>query len=68
MEHIVTNVMSRLRPTPRNGTNPEWSHHLHNGRDKKRFQCCLNSDGFIHYMRATQGRSGGDKVDPSLLG
>ena len=31
------------------------------------FQYCLNSHGFIHYMRAIQGHSGGNKVDPSLL-
>ena len=29
------------------------------------FQYFLNSDGFIHNMRAVQGHSGGYKVDPS---
>ena len=48
-------------------TNPEWSDLLRTGSDKKRFQCCLNSDVFIHYMRAIQGHSGGTKVDPTLL-
>ena len=33
---------------------------------KDRFQYCQNSDGFIHYMRAIQGHSGGNNVDPSL--
>ena len=30
------------------------------------FQYCLNSDGFIHHMRAIQGHSGGNNVDPSV--
>ena len=30
--------------------------------DKKRFQCSLNSDGLILYMRAIQGHSGGVKA------
>ena len=48
-------------------TNHERLDHLHGRSDKKRFQFCLNSDGFIHDMRAIQGHSGGYKVDPSLL-
>ena len=34
---------------------------------QNRYQYCLNSDGFIHYMRPFKGHSGGNKVDPSLL-
>ena len=41
--------------------------HLHKGSNKKRFQYCLNSDGVTHYMRAIQGHSEGNKVDPLLL-
>ena len=48
-------------------TNHEWLDHLRKGSDKNRFQYCLNSDGFIHYMRAIQGHSAGNKVDPSLV-
>ena len=44
-----------------------WIDYLHKGSDKKRFQYCLNSDGFIHYVRAIQGHSGGNKDGPSLL-
>ena len=33
----------------------------------KRFQYCLNSDGFIHYIRAIQGHYGAHEIDPSLL-
>ena len=33
---------------------------------KNRFQYCLNTDGFILYMRAIQGHSGWNRVDPSL--
>ena len=43
-----------------------WIDHLHGGSDKKRFQHCPNSDGFILYLRADKGPSGGNKVDPSL--
>ena len=35
-------------------TNPEWSGLLRTGRDKKRMKDWLNSDGFIHDMRAIQ--------------
>ena len=48
-------------------TNHEWIDHLHRGSEKARFQHCLNSGGFIHYMCAIQGNSGGNKVDPLLL-
>ena len=48
-------------------TNQEWVDLLRRGTDKKRFQYCLNSDGFTHYMRAIQGHSGRSNVDPSLL-
>ena len=44
-----------------------WIDYWQRGRDKNRFQYCLNPDGFIHYMRAIQGHSGGNKADPSLL-
>ena len=48
-------------------TNNEWLDLLHEGSDKKRFQCCLNSDSFIHHLRAIRGHSGGNRVDPVLL-
>ena len=47
-------------------TNLEWVDLLHRGNVKKRFQYCLNSDGFIHYMRVSRDHSGGNKVDPLL--
>ena len=47
--------------------NNEWLDLLHERSGKKRFQYCLNSDGFIHYLRAIQGHSGGNQVDPLLL-
>ena len=62
MEKIISDCLNGLR-----WTNREWLNHLHNGSDKKRYQYCLNSDCFIHYMRAIHGHSGGTKVDPSLL-
>ena len=34
---------------------------------QKIFQCCLDSNGFILYVRAIQDHSGGNKVDLSLL-
>ena len=48
-----------------------WSHKerfnlLQQESDKKRFQYCLNPNGFIHHMRAIHGHSGGNKVGPSL--
>ena len=52
MEHIITCVMSRLRNALR------WTHpvgHLHQGSDNKRFQYCVNPDGFIQHMRAIHG-------------
>ena len=48
-------------------TNQMWIEHLRIGSNKKIFQYCLNSDGSIHYIRAIQGHSGVNKVDPSVL-
>ena len=47
--------------------NQMWIDHMQRGSKKASFQYCLNSNGFIHNMRAIQGHSGGNKVDPSLL-
>ena len=47
-------------------TNQRWTNHLHKGSNKKRFQYYLDSDCFIHYMRAIQDHSVGNQVDPSL--
>ena len=46
--------------------NQMWIDYLQKGREKKRFQYCLGSNGFILQMRATQGHSGWNQVDPSL--
>ena len=36
------------------------------GSDKQRFQYCLDSTDFLLYVRALQGHSGRNKVDPSV--
>ena len=38
------------------------------GGNKKRFQNCTNSSGEILYLRALQGHSGGNPIDPSQAG
>ena len=35
-------------------TRQMWIAHLQRGSDKRRFQYCLNSNGFIHDVRAIQ--------------
>ena len=55
----------RGHPDAPKWTNQIWTDCLQRGRDKKRFQCCLDSIGYLLYMRAIQGHSGGNKVDPS---
>ena len=42
--------------------------YCHNWSDgnKKRFQCCTESSGAILYLRALQGHSGRNLIDPSL--
>ena len=40
--------------------------HLQRGSNKKRFQCCLDSDGHILLLRAIQRHSGRDGVDLPL--
>ena len=42
-------------------TNQMWRDYLQRGSDKKKIQYCLDSNGFILYMRAIQGHSGGNK-------
>ena len=58
MVHMLCRYHSRW-------TNQMWIDHLHRGSNKKIFQYRLDSDGFILYMHAIQGNSGGNKVDPS---
>ena len=36
------------------------------GGNKNRFQCCTNTSGEILYLRALQGHSGRNFVDPAL--
>ena len=36
------------------------------GGNKKRFQYCIDSSGEILYLRALQGHSGRNLIDPSL--
>ena len=43
-----------------------WLNYFQKESKKKRFQHCLDSNGNILYMRATQGHPGGNKVDLSL--
>ena len=40
--------------------------HQEKGSNKKILQYCFDSYGYILYVRAIQGHSGGNKVDPSL--
>ena len=47
-------------------THQRWIDHLKRGSGKKRFQYCLDCNGYSLYMRAIQGHSGGNKVDPPL--
>ena len=48
-------------------SNKEWLCLLQQGSDKKRFQCCLDSDGLVIYLCAIQGHSGGTMVNLALL-
>ena len=48
-------------------TNSEWLDLLYRGSDKNKLHDYLTPDGFIHYMRASQGHSGGSKFVPLLL-
>ena len=56
----------REHPEVEKWTQQVWLDHLEKGSDKKRCQYCLDSNGYLLYVRAFQGHSGGNKVDPSL--
>ena len=47
-------------------TKQVWLDCLKKGSTKKGLQYCLDSNGYILFMRAIQGKSGGNKVDLSL--
>ena len=47
-------------------TKQMWLDYLQSGSDNKRFQYCLDNNGYLLYMRAIQGHSGGNDVDPPL--
>ena len=45
----------------------KWKSSMAGGRGhEKRFQCCADSSGTILYLRALQGHSGRNLIDPSL--
>ena len=56
----------RDHPDAPKWTKQLWIDYLQRGSDKNRFQYCFDSNGYLLYMRAIQGHSGGHKVDPSL--
>ena len=43
-----------------------WLDCFGKGSNKNICQCCLDSHGYLLHMRAIQGHSGGNKVDPTL--
>ena len=45
----------------------QWLGHIHRGSNKPRFQHCVGSNNNLLYVRAIQGHSGGDLIDPELL-
>ena len=59
-------VVHREHPEVQNWTKQMWIDHLEKGSNEKRFQYCLESSGNILNMRAIQGHSRGNNVDPSL--
>ena len=44
----------------------KWNSSMTGGRQKKIFQYCSDSSGTILYLRALQGRSGRNSIDPPL--
>ena len=44
----------------------KWKNSMAGGGQKKRFQYCSDSSGTILYLRALQGHSGRNLLDPSL--
>ena len=44
-----------------------WLGYIHRGSNTPRFQCSANSNNHRLYVRAIQGHSGGDLIDPELL-
>ena len=44
----------------------KWRKSMAGGGNKKRFQYCTDSSGAILYLRALQGHSGSNLIDPSL--
>ena len=53
-------------PALKKWTVQTWLNYFQKEDKKKRFQYCLDPNGNILYMRATQGHSGRHKVDLSL--
>ena len=65
MEKAVIHIF-REDPELKKWTKQEWLDCLEKGSNKKICQYRLESSGYITYMRAIQGDSGGNKVVPSL--
>ena len=46
---------------------PQWLGRIHRGSCKPRFQCCVDSNNNLFYVRAIQGHSEGDLIAPDLM-
>ena len=45
-----------------------WLQLILEGSTKKRIEYCEDNDGFLCYLRAIQGYSGGIPIEPELMG
>ena len=63
---ILLPEFCRGHPDTPKWTNQMWMDCLQRGSDKNKIQYYLDSNGYLLCMRAIQGHSGGNKVDPSL--
>ena len=63
---IKENLQSQFPQTP-HWSDDKWKKSMAGGGgNKKRYQCCTDSSGKIVYLRALQGHSGRNLIDPSL--
>ena len=62
----LPSIFYRADPELEKWTTQVWLNQLERGSNKNRFQCCLDSDGHIQYLRSIQGHSQGNRVDLSL--
>ena len=64
--NVLVGFCSEAFPETKTWTSKDWLSSPEQGATKVRFEYCLDNNDDVQYMRAIQGHSGGERIDPKL--